>query len=64
VGGAFLSVVVLHALWDTFASVRSATFVGFLSVELVSLLIALLSLVLLIRRVREARRATGEGGVA
>src|SRR5215213_3803120 len=64
VGGAFLSVVVLHALWDTFVSVRSATFVGFLSVELVSLLIALLSLVLLIRRVREARRATGEGGVA
>jgi RsiW-degrading membrane proteinase PrsW (M82 family) len=64
VGGAFLTAVVLHALWDTFASVRSATFVGFLSVELVSLLIALLSLVLLIRRVREARRATGEGGVA
>ncbi|HLL99327.1 MAG TPA: hypothetical protein VK276_09610, partial [Rubrobacteraceae bacterium] len=58
----FLTAVVLHALWDTFASVRSATFVGFLSVELVSLLIALLSLVLLIRRVREARRATGEGG--
>jgi hypothetical protein len=56
--------VVLHALWDTFASVRGATFVGFLSVELVSLSIALLSLILLIRRVREARRAAGEGGVA
>ena len=64
VGGAFLTAVVLHALWDTFASVRSATFVGFLSIELVSLLIALLSLILLIRRVREARRATGEGRVA
>jgi RsiW-degrading membrane proteinase PrsW (M82 family) len=62
--GAFLTAVVLHALWDTFASVRSATFVGFLSIELVSLLIALLSLILLIRRVREARRATGEGRVA
>ena len=50
VGGAFLTAVVLHALWDTFASVRSATFVAFLGVELVSLLIALISLVLLIRR--------------
>jgi protease PrsW len=59
--GAFLTAVVLHALWDTFASVKSATFVGFLRVELVSLLIALASLVLLIRRAREARR-TGEGG--
>jgi protease PrsW len=55
--GAFLTAVVLHALWDTFASVRSPTFVGFLSVDLVSLLIALISLTLLIRRVREARRA-------
>ncbi len=62
VGGAFLTAVLLHALWDTFASVRSSTFVGFLSIELVSLLIALVSLILLIRRVREARRATGEGG--
>jgi protease PrsW len=53
---------VLHALWDTFASVRSPTFVEFLSVELVSLLIALISLTLLIRRVREARRAEEGGG--
>jgi protease PrsW len=60
--GAFLTAVVLHALWDTFASVRSATFVEFLGVELVSLLIALVSLVLLIRRVREARWAAAEGG--
>jgi protease PrsW len=59
--GAFLTALVLHALWDTFASVRSATFVGFLSVELVSLLIALVSVILLIQRVREARRAA-EGG--
>ena len=57
VGGAFLTAVILHALWDTFASVRSATFIEFLSVELVSLLVALISLILLIRRVREARRA-------
>jgi protease PrsW len=57
VGGAFATAASLHALWDTFASVRSSTFVGFLSIELISLLIALLSLTLLIRRVREARRA-------
>ncbi len=57
VGGAFLTAVILHALWDTFASVGSATFVEFLSVELLSLLVALISLVLLLRRVREARRA-------
>jgi protease PrsW len=55
--GAFSTAVILHALWDTFASVRSATFVEFLSVELLSLLVALISLVLLLRRVREARRA-------
>jgi protease PrsW len=61
--GAFLTAVVLHALWDTFASVKSASFVEFLSVELLSLLVALVSLVLLLRRVREARRAA-EGGAA
>jgi RsiW-degrading membrane proteinase PrsW (M82 family) len=60
--GAFLTAVVLHALWDTFASVRSATFVEFLEVEVLSLLVALVSLVLLLRRVREARRAEGDGG--
>jgi protease PrsW len=60
--GAFLTAVVLHALWDTFASVRSVAFVAFLEVELYSLLIAVVSLVLLIRRVREARRAEGGGG--
>ena len=60
--GAFLSAVVLHALWDTFESVKSPTFVGFLRVELLSLLIALISLTLLIRRVREARRAAVGGG--
>lgn len=58
VGGAFATAVVLHALWDTFASIRSGTFVGSLGIEFVSLLIALISLMLLIRRVREARRAT------
>jgi hypothetical protein len=55
VGSAFLTAVVLLVLWDTFAGLRDATFVGFLSVEPVSLLIALVSLVLLIRRVRDAR---------
>jgi RsiW-degrading membrane proteinase PrsW (M82 family) len=60
--GAFLTAVVLHALWDTFASVRSTTFIGFLSIELLSLLVAVVSLVLLLRRVREARRAAEGGG--
>ena len=58
VGGAFLTAVVLHTLWDTFASIGSATFVEFLGVMLLSLLVAVVSLVLLIRRVREARRAS------
>jgi protease PrsW len=59
VGGAFLTAVVLHALWDTFWSAGSATtFVEFLGVMFLALLVALISLVLLIRRVREARRAS------
>jgi protease PrsW len=58
VGGAFLTAVVLHALWDTFASIGSATFVEFLGVMFLSLLVAVVSLVLLIRRVRESRRAS------
>jgi hypothetical protein len=53
--------VILHALWDTFAAMRSATLVAFLGIHLASVLIALVSLTLLIRRVREARRATMEG---
>ena len=57
--GAFATAVVLHALWDAFAGAKSATAVGFLSVELVSLLIAIVSLVLLARTAREARRAGG-----
>jgi RsiW-degrading membrane proteinase PrsW (M82 family) len=58
VGGAFLTAVVLHALWDTFASIRNATFAEFLGVAFLSLLVAVVSLVLLLRRVREARRAS------
>lgn len=64
VGGAFLTAVVLHALWDTFASLKSPTFVGALSIEIVSLIVAVFSLVLLFRRVREARRAQTSGGRA
>lgn len=60
--GAFATAVVLHALWDTFAGVRSVTFIEFLSVELVSLLVAIASLTLLIRRVREAGRDGGGPG--
>jgi RsiW-degrading membrane proteinase PrsW (M82 family) len=62
VGGAFATAVILHALWDTFASMSSSTLAGSLSIVLVSLLIAIISLTLLIRRVREARRATEKGG--
>jgi RsiW-degrading membrane proteinase PrsW (M82 family) len=58
VGGAFLTAVVLHALWDTFASIRSATLVEFLGVAFLSVLVAVVSLVLLLRRVSEARRAS------
>jgi protease PrsW len=59
VGGAFLTAVVLHALWDTFASLRSTSIVEFLGVAFLSLLVAVVSLVLLLRRVCEARRAGG-----
>ena len=52
--GASATAVVLHALWDTFNLLRGATFVGVLSVEVLSLLVAVVSLTLLIRRVREA----------
>src|SRR5919107_1323799 len=58
VGGAFLMAVILHALWDTFASLGSTTVVEFLGVAFLSLLVAVVSLVLLLRRVREARRAS------
>jgi protease PrsW len=55
--GAFATAVVLHALWDTFNLLQGTTFVGFLSLELLSLLVAVVSLTLLIRRVREASSA-------
>jgi protease PrsW len=54
--GAFAAAVLLHSLWDTFNSLRGVTFVGSLSLELLSLLVAVVSLTLLIRRVREASR--------
>lgn len=62
VAGAFLTAVILHALWDTFASVSTSTFLEFVIVALLSLLVALVSLVLLIRRVREAWRTSGADG--
>ena len=58
VGGAFLMAVILHALWDTFASLRSANLGESLGVGFLSLLVALVGLILLIRLVREARRAS------
>ena len=60
--GAFFTAVVLHALWDTFASAKSATFVGWLSVKFLGVVVALVSLVVLLRRVREARRAQLRNG--
>jgi RsiW-degrading membrane proteinase PrsW (M82 family) len=54
--GAFAAAVVLHTLWDTFNSLRGVTFIGFASLELLSLLVAIVSLTLLIRRVREASK--------
>ncbi|AHY48176.1 Protease prsW family (plasmid) [Rubrobacter radiotolerans] len=54
--GAFATVVVLHALWDTFQGTRGATFVEFLSLELISLAIAVVSVTIFVRRVREADR--------
>src|SRR3712207_4142117 len=39
IGGAFVTAVILHALWDTFASMSSATFVGFVGIESVTLVI-------------------------
>ena len=59
--GAFVTAVVLHALWDTFNSLRGPTFSAFISIEGLSLLVALVSLVLLLLRIREARRASGAG---
>lgn len=56
VAGAFVTAVVLHALWDTFNGLRGATFSAFLSIEALSLLLAIVSLTLLIARVREASR--------
>ena len=55
--GAFATAVILHVLWDAFNLLSGTTFVGFLSLELLSLLVALVSLTLLIRRVREASSA-------
>jgi RsiW-degrading membrane proteinase PrsW (M82 family) len=59
VGGAFATAVILHALWDTFANMRTSTLVKFLHIELISVLIALVSLTLLIRRVCEASDGRG-----
>lgn len=55
--GAFLTAVILHALWDTFNGFKGASFVESLSLKLLSLTVAIVSLTLLIRRIREARRA-------
>jgi protease PrsW len=53
---AFITAVVLHALWDIFQSLRGATFISFLSIEILSLAVALISLNLLNLRVEECIR--------
>lgn len=54
--GAFVTAVLLHALWNIFNSLSGSAMVNFLSVGL-SIEVALASLTLLILRVREAIRA-------
>lgn len=60
--GAFVVAIVLHALWDTFASIGSASFSQFVLVIVLSLAVAVVSLTLLIRRVREASQALDTTG--
>lgn len=52
---AFLTAVLLHALWDIFNSTGKATFLEFIILELLSLLVAYTSISLLNKRVREAQ---------
>jgi RsiW-degrading membrane proteinase PrsW (M82 family) len=56
---AFAAAVLLHALWDTFASLTGRTLIAALGIEVLSLGIAVLSLMLLFRMVREAARFKG-----
>jgi RsiW-degrading membrane proteinase PrsW (M82 family) len=55
IAGAFLTAVVLHALWDTFNSLSGPILVDFVAI-LFSLAIAVIGLTLVIRRVHEASR--------
>jgi hypothetical protein len=48
--------VALHALWDTFISLRGPTLIGTLGSDLASGLIALASLALLIVEIRRAEQ--------
>ena len=59
VAAAFLTAVILHALWDILASNERSTVVEFAVMGFLSLLVALISLTLLIRRLREARQGGG-----
>ena len=52
---AFMTAVLLHALWDIFNSFRGNTFIGAIKIELLSLLIAGISLMLLNKRIDEAK---------
>ncbi|MEI2583985.1 PrsW family intramembrane metalloprotease [Scytonema sp. PRP1] len=52
---AFLTAVLLHALWDIFNSIGRATFIEFFILEVLSLLVAYTSIRLLNKRVREAQ---------
>ncbi len=51
----FIISILLHALWDTLQSLRGATFIEFINLELLSLVVAVVSLTLLNRQLKEAR---------
>jgi len=56
IGGAFLTAVTLHALWDTTYSFCGGTLGRFIGAAVLGLPVALVGMTLLIQRVREAQR--------
>lgn len=56
IGGAFLTAVTLHALWDTTYGFGAGALGHFIGAAVLGLPVALVGMTLLIRRVREAQR--------
>jgi RsiW-degrading membrane proteinase PrsW (M82 family) len=56
IGGAFLTAVTLHALWDTTFGFGAGALGRFMGAAVLGLPVALVGMTLLIRRVREAQR--------